>query len=258
MTDLKAAHGIYKTNFSLAGFTGVTSFVSRPDEMKALEDELLPKQGSRRKVFVLHGLGGIGKTQLSIEFARQFQHKFSSVFWLNADTKENGEQSVMDFAKRILAGQISDASRLGLEQRDIRMVMGEVRKWLSQAENTNWLAIVDNLDHEYEPDLIRNFIPKYISDADHGSILLTTRLTTLSQLGPSLEVGKMNSCQAQAILESLLQKRLGTCDYNKNDTCNMTLILCLQTLFNAINSSPDLTDFRSRLLRLVRSSKRAE
>jgi len=49
--------------------------------MAELEQTLLPRrQYGRQKVFVLYGLGGIGKTQLAVEFARRHYRKFSSVF----------------------------------------------------------------------------------------------------------------------------------------------------------------------------------
>jgi adenylylsulfate kinase-like enzyme len=50
-----------------------------------MEKVLLPRSRMqmRRKVFVLYGLGGIGKTQLAVEFARKHQSTFSAIFWLD-------------------------------------------------------------------------------------------------------------------------------------------------------------------------------
>jgi hypothetical protein len=43
----------------------VSEFVGRPAETAELERVLLPERHScRQKIFVLHGLGGIGKTSL--------------------------------------------------------------------------------------------------------------------------------------------------------------------------------------------------
>lgn len=184
-------------------------FIDRPREMKELEDKLLPKRDSRRKVFALHGLGGIGKTQLSAEFARRFRHHFSSVFWLHGETEDSLMRSLAACAGRIPTGQISEANRTLGEHGDSRAVAKELKSWLSQKSNSNWLVIVDNFDKEYKPDSIRNFITEYISEADHGSILFTTRLASLSHLGHPLELGKLDKRQAQEMLESSLKREDG-------------------------------------------------
>ena len=45
----------------------VNKFVDRPSDIAELEQTLLPRrQYGRQKVFVLYGLGGIGKTQLAV------------------------------------------------------------------------------------------------------------------------------------------------------------------------------------------------
>ena len=209
VTSLKAAQNVYKTDFSLAGIPAVKKVIDRPVEMKALESILLPRQSSRRKVFALHGLGGIGKTQLSAEFARHFRHNFSSVFWLDGDTEDKLMRSIAACIGRIPAGQISEACRIDRQDSDVQDAVREFKSWLSKRNNTDWLVIVDNLDKEYRPNSIQNFITDYISEADHGSILFTTRLTTLSQLGSSHGLGKMDKRQAQEILESWSQTKYG-------------------------------------------------
>jgi hypothetical protein len=87
----------------------VSEFVDRPAEMEELERVLLPqREKQRQKIFVLHGLGGIGKTQLAVEFARRNDCKFSSVFWLDGSSEDSLRQSIASCASRIPEGQISD------------------------------------------------------------------------------------------------------------------------------------------------------
>ncbi|THZ88642.1 purine and uridine phosphorylase [Aureobasidium pullulans] len=71
--------------FSLKGVPNIDHFVQRSNDMQELERFFFPQQShdTRRKIFVVHGLGGIGKTQLSIDFVRQYQTKYSAVFWLD-------------------------------------------------------------------------------------------------------------------------------------------------------------------------------
>jgi hypothetical protein len=119
----------------------VSEFVERPADMAALEQALLPKrQDCRQKVFVLYGLGGIGKTQLSVEFARRHHQKFSSVFWLDGRTEDSLKRSIANCSSRITEGEIAETSRTYLvsESGDIDTVVRDVMAWLRQTDNTKW------------------------------------------------------------------------------------------------------------------------
>ena len=68
---LGSSESSYNVPFDLTGVPAIAKFIGRDSEINRLKD-LLPSIGTkRRKVFVLYGLGGIGKTQLAIEFARK-------------------------------------------------------------------------------------------------------------------------------------------------------------------------------------------
>lgn len=53
-----------------------------------------------RKVAVVHGLGGIGKTQLVVEFARKHEGRFSAIFWLDGSSEASLKQSFVEAAQR--------------------------------------------------------------------------------------------------------------------------------------------------------------
>jgi hypothetical protein len=77
--------------------------------------------------------------------------------------------------------------------------------WLTRSDNTAWLLIFDNVDREYSTDSIdadAYDVESYFSVAEHGSILITTRLARLEQLGESQQLGKVDEERAQAILET--------------------------------------------------------
>lgn len=72
--------------------------------MQALEQLLLDasvERRGRRRVVVVHGLGGIGKTQLAVEFARTHQRQFSAVFWLDGSSEASVKQSFVDIVSRL-------------------------------------------------------------------------------------------------------------------------------------------------------------
>jgi hypothetical protein len=187
--------------------------------MAELERALLPQRQNmrpnmRQKIFVLHGLGGIGKTQLAVEFTRRHHRKFSSVFWLDGSSEVSLKLSITKCAGRIPASQISDASRTysTSSEGSLEEVVAEVMGWLAQPDNTDWLVVFDNVDRDYSPhttDRLAYDVRQYFSGADHGSVLITTRLAKLEQLGMSQQVGKVDRAQAQEILESWYRKELG-------------------------------------------------
>ncbi|KAF2816881.1 FabD/lysophospholipase-like protein [Mytilinidion resinicola] len=207
--------GSYRTPFSLQGVPVVNKFVDRPLDIAELEQALLPqRQCRRKKVFVLHGLSGMGKTQLAVEFARRHHRKFSSVFWLDGRTEDSLKQSIATCASRIPEGQIAESSRAcsATGDGDIDAVVRDVEGWLSLPDNTDWLMVFDNVDRDSErrdadPDAYN--VTRYLSGADHGSVLVTTRLANLEQLGGSRKLGKLSKDQAQAVFR---QRYGGTCD----------------------------------------------
>ncbi|KAF2801475.1 uncharacterized protein BDZ99DRAFT_221763 [Mytilinidion resinicola] len=200
--------GNYRTPFSLRGVPVVTNFVDRPSDMAKLEQALLPqKQHPRKKVFVLHGLGGMGKTQLAVEFSRKHRQKFSSAFWLDGRTEDSLKQSIATCASRIPQGQIAESSSMhqATGAGDIDAVVKDVQSWLSLPDNTDWLMVFDNVDQDFrEPQAASGAydVRRYFPGADHGSILITTRLVNLAQLGTGLQVDRVDNKQALAIFQS--------------------------------------------------------
>lgn len=104
----------YRTVFTLQGIPVTNNFVNRPSDTTKLEKCLLPQrrsQQTQQQLFILHRLGGIGKTQLATNFAQIHHTRFSSIFWLDSRSEELLRQSLARYASRIPAGQIPDRSR---------------------------------------------------------------------------------------------------------------------------------------------------
>ncbi|KAI9691165.1 MAG: hypothetical protein M1822_008785 [Bathelium mastoideum] len=176
--------------------------------MAPIERALLPTEhNSRQKILVLRGLGGIGKIQLAFEFARRHHRKFSSVFWVDGRNEYSVKRSIARHAASITAGQIPEISRSCLSggSVDIDTVVKDVMGWLRQPDNSSWLLIFDNVDLDYSlcpADPGAYDVRRFLSGANHGSILITTRLARLEQLGEAYKLRKVDRAQAQAILDS--------------------------------------------------------
>ena len=217
--DTGTKRNSFRVNFSLQGIPVVKHFVARDTEMTQLT-QLLPTSSNqmRRKVFVLHGLGGIGKTQLSVEFAREYHRSYSAVFWIDGSSKERLRQSIADLASRLPQHQLSEGSRDYSQngRTNVDEVVEDVLKWLSQPANDQWLLIFDNVDRDNSVplrDLEAFDVKKYIPTAEQGSILITSRLESLSRLGPDLKLEPVNEVQGKDILEnSLGRSTKGECN----------------------------------------------
>src|SRR5437773_3723202 len=82
--------------------------------------------------------------------------------------------------------------------------------WLARPDNIDWLLIFDNVDLDYEQDGSTGAydVRRYLL-GDHGSVLVTTRLARLAQLGDSKPLKKVDGELSEAIFEKWYGKKLG-------------------------------------------------
>lgn len=182
-------------------------FVDRDPEMTKIEHDLLPMSAlNRRKTHILHGLGGIGKTQLALAYIRKHQETYSAILWLNGNSKDTLLQSLAAFLKYIPTRRPLEPLVGGTPHApDVEAEASAVLKWLALRGNRQWLMVIDNVDRECQPDNedpqaydVSSFFPL----ADHGSLLVTTRLPSLTEVGTSTEVGRLDLEQALELLYS--------------------------------------------------------
>jgi ATP/maltotriose-dependent transcriptional regulator MalT len=194
--------------FSLKGVPAIDHFVQRASDMQRLEEYFFAQQGhTRRKMFVVHGLGGMGKTQLCIEFVRRHQETYSAVFWLDGSSEDALQQSFIDVVVRLPAAEVPLALIQAAEQAspDQREIVRGVLDWLSLPSNRKWLLVIDNVDRDHTAkvkDPLAYGVKQYLPTADHGSVLITSRLSTLVAPQNSLRLIGVDREQGRAILEA--------------------------------------------------------
>jgi ATP/maltotriose-dependent transcriptional regulator MalT len=74
-------------SFSLSKVSETEHFVAREEELAEIHRSL-SGDGSRRTV-VLHRLGGIGKTQLTVAYAKRHRADYTAIFWLNIKDEDS-------------------------------------------------------------------------------------------------------------------------------------------------------------------------
>lgn len=159
----------------------VPHFVARESELAEIHESLC--RPSARSTVVVHGLGGMGKTQLAIEYATRHRDDYDAVFWFNIKDETAMKQSFVRAARRI-AGEHPSVMTVGdtANDEDLHILITKVKGWLDRAKNTNWLLIYDNYDN---PKMLDNPSPTavdirpFLPDAYHGSVLITTRVSNI-------------------------------------------------------------------------------
>ena len=168
-----------------------------------------------RRTVVLHGLGGIGKTQLAVAYAKIHRADYSAILWLNIRDEDSLKQSFARAARlipweNISAGIVAPAT----EDKDLDRVIDTVKCWLDHPKNTKWLLVYDNYDNPKRPDNadsaaidIRRFMP----EAYHGSIIITTRFAQF-QFGHRIHVTKLVDVRDSLQILSDTSRRNNTLD----------------------------------------------
>jgi tetratricopeptide (TPR) repeat protein/transcriptional regulator with XRE-family HTH domain len=156
----------------------------------------------------LCGLGGVGKTQVALEYAYRYAQDYQAVFWLRADNRA-----------ALVAGFLEMAQALQLPERDERdpiTAVTAVKGWCGH--QTSWLLILDNAD---ELSSLAEFLPTLV----RGHIVVTTRTQALGRLAHGIEIGTLDSETAAL----LLQRRAGLLAVDaplaKTDETNRTAAL---------------------------------
>ena len=185
----------------------IAKFIGRDLEISQLQGLLPSADPKRRKVFVLYGLGGIGKIQLAIEFARRYKDSFTAIFWLSGKNRETLIRSFASIAKRLphaekLISATDDVKNIEEMEKKAR----EILKWFTIKGNSKWLLIFDNIDKDETSgieDKETYNVEEFFPGADHGSIVITTRLKHLKELGKSIPVGILDEEEALEVLAEI-------------------------------------------------------
>ncbi|KAF8602162.1 FabD/lysophospholipase-like protein [Ceratobasidium sp. AG-I] len=128
------------------------AFTGREDILEQMQDYFFGASPVDRRLFVLCGLGGAGKTQLALKFVQTHRHKFWDVFYIDATTRETISTGLAALAKTANVGE----------------TLEEALVWLISQEE-RWLLVLNNADDRKLN--LREFFPACI----HGDILITTR-----------------------------------------------------------------------------------
>lgn len=157
-------------------------FTGREACFAHLHAQLQAEQGAEASIQVISGLGGIGKTQLALEYVYRYRHAYAAVLWIPAETAERLQSELAALASVL---HLPEQRALDQEQ-----AMRAVKHWFE--EQSNWLLILDNVEDILN---VSAMIP-----AGAGHVLLTTRAQANGILARHMDLEQMTLDEATVFL----------------------------------------------------------
>ncbi|MEV4346806.1 FxSxx-COOH system tetratricopeptide repeat protein [Actinoplanes sp. NPDC049596] len=137
-------------------------------------------------VVAVHGLGGVGKTQLALEYAHHHTADYDLIWWVPSDRPTSA-----------VAAYAALAAKLGLTSKDETELTGHVFDHLR--ERDRWLLVLDDVE---KPDRLGDLLPA----GGGGHVLITSRWSHWRRHAVSVDLGVLP--RAESV--EMLHRRSGT------------------------------------------------
>jgi tetratricopeptide (TPR) repeat protein len=163
------------------------NFIGRSDLLERLFDEISRSTATALLPGALHGMGGIGKSQVAVEYVYRHADDYDLVWWIPAENLSEIQASLVKLAQRL---------ELPAEYSVDTAVPAVLEALHSETFPHRWLLVYDNAD---EPEEVRAFWPR----GGNGHIIVTSRNPQWAEVARSVPVEvflRTESCE-------LLQRR---------------------------------------------------
>ncbi len=171
-------------------------FKGREEAMRGLAESLQSQHHAAAVVArqAIHGLGGIGKTRLAIEYAWENRQRYSALLFVPANTAEDLRRSLVSLCDPLVLN-LPEQTALEEESRGAAAI-----RWLEQ--HPGWLLIFDNVDTEQAAGEVEKLLPAL----QRGHVLITSRL---SEWGEGVDPMRLDVLDAEVSAAFLLERTAG-------------------------------------------------
>ena len=151
------------------------------------------------RILVVWGLGGAGKSQLVLNYIREYRRDYAAVFWIEAGSKESIERDYIQIY-RLLYGRPLGA---GQEMVKVEDAVPAVKRWFHGREG-RWLVVLDSADI-IDNDRDKSYIDLayFLPDAPGVHIVITSRSSTAKDITilEAVEVADMELSEAVELFQ---------------------------------------------------------
>ncbi|KAA6408070.1 MAG: hypothetical protein FRX48_07811 [Lasallia pustulata] len=195
-------------------FTGRKMYLDRLDSFFFTKTS--PRHANR--IFLLHGMGGAGKTQICLKFAEDHQDQFRRILWVDSSNAETIKQSLKNIANHPDA----KSSR-------VQGTPEAALYWLSITDK--WLLIFDNADGE--PDIIEENLPS----GTGGHVLVTSRNINMRRIVSEESYLEINEMERDDAILLLLKAAYLTKPFEKDEAAASAIVDELGCLALAVDQA---------------------
>jgi len=144
----------------------------------------------------LHGLGGVGKTRLAVEYAWQHQEDYTAVLFVTADSPEALRANLA----KLTGPLVLNLTEHDAPEEDVRLAAA--LRWLR--EHPGWFLILDNVD---TPEAVKA-VKTLVAQLSGGQVLITGRLSQRGAWVESMDLGVLaTGPAAEFLLQRTPQRR---------------------------------------------------
>ncbi|MFF4502672.1 FxSxx-COOH system tetratricopeptide repeat protein [Streptomyces sp. NPDC001401] len=162
------------------------NFTGREDLLRQLHERLLRDKGAALVPQALHGMGGIGKTSLALQYVYERMSEYDVVWWVSAERTAQISLSLAELAPHLGRQQGADASTT---------VVDVLRSLRTGVPYANWLLVYDNAE---SPEAIRQFLPS----GGPGTVLITSRNPQWAGIARTLEIDVFRREESKLLLSA--------------------------------------------------------
>ena len=157
-----------------------TLFKGRDEFIKQLRTSLQSPRHHRATAITgkaVHGLGGVGKTRLAVEYAWQHADEYSAVLCVTADSPENLHRNLAELTGPL----VLDLAEHSATEEEARVAAA--LRWLQA--HPGWFLILDNVDTEEAVVAVE----KLLAELRGGHVLITIKGGSLQRCGRAAGAG---------------------------------------------------------------------